>query len=181
MKRLKKEFVISFTGLKLGAHQFSYQIGKTFFETFHYEDFLDANLQVTVDFLKKPTLFELTFKAKGVINVACDLTNEAFNQPIASDFSLVVNFGETFNDEDESILILPHNAYEFDISHYIYEMLVLSMPVKRLHPGLADGTLKSDIIEKLKELQPKQEISLEDDQIDPRWAQLKILRTEKKE
>lgn len=179
MKRLKKEFVISFTGLKLEAHQFKYQIGKTFFETFHYEDFLDANVQIEVDFLKKPTLFELTFKAKGVINVACDLTNEAFNQPIKADFNLIVKFGETFNDDEESILILPHNAYEFDISQYIYEMLVLSMPVKRVHPGLADGTLKSDIIEKLKELQTKQETGLEDNQIDPRWAKLKTLRTEK--
>ena len=181
MKRLIKEFIISFKSLKLGKHQFEYQIGKTFFETFLYDDFLDADIQIALDFEKKPSLLELTFKDKGTVKVLCDITNEAFSQSIKSEFNLIVNFEHEYNDDNESILILPHVAYEIDISQYVYEMLVLAMPVKRVHPGIADGTLKSDILEKLKELQPKQEISLDDNQIDPRWAKLKILRTEKKE
>jgi len=180
MKRLKKEYVISFTGLKIGKHQFEYQIDKTFFEAYHYDDFLVADVVITLDFEKLGNLFELSFKAKGTIGVACDLTNEPFNQPIETTLNLVVKFGDEYNNDNEAILILPHNAFEIDIKQYIFEMLVLAMPAKRIHPGIALGTLKSGILEKLKELQPKQNLSLEDE-IDPRWSKLKNLRTEKKE
>lgn len=182
MKRLKKDFVIAFAGLKVGKHRFKYQVDKTFFEAFKYEDFLNADVQVVLDFAKTERLFELSFKANGTISVACDLTNEVYDESIDSELDLVVNFGDTFNDENEAILIIPHNSYELDISQYIYEMLVLAVPVKRIHPGIADGTLKSDMLEKLEELTPKVKIgNKEEEEIDPRWAKLQTLRTEKKE
>jgi uncharacterized metal-binding protein YceD (DUF177 family) len=180
MKRLENEFMIPFVGLKLGKHQFEYKINKTFFEAFNYDDFIDADVTITLDFEKASTLFDLNFTAKGYFNLACDLTNEPYNQPIEAQLNLVVKFGPEFNNENESILILPYQAYEIDISQYIYEMLVLAIPAKRVHPGIADGTLKSDILDKLKELQPKQ-ISLDEEQVDPRWSKLQTLRTKKQE
>ncbi|NQW35515.1 MAG: DUF177 domain-containing protein [Flavobacteriales bacterium] len=181
MKRLKKEYVIPFTGLKLGKHQFEYQIDNKFFEAYNYNDFLNADVKITLDFEKNGNMFDLSFKAKGAFNVACDVTNEPFDLPVDSSLNLVVKFGEEFNNDNETVLIMPHNACEIDIKQYIFEMLVLAMPAKRMHPGIAAGTLKSDIFEKLKELQPKQNLSLEEDMIDPRWSKLKTLRTEKKE
>ena len=52
-------------------------------------------------------------------------------------------------------------------------MIVLSLPTKKIHPGVIDGTLKTDIIDKLKELQPKKEQN--NNSIDPRWDKLKGL------
>ena len=63
---------------------------------------------------------------------------------------------------------------------YIYELIVLAVPVKRVHPGIEDGTLKSDILSKLEELSPEHgndEKGSED--IDPRWDNLKKLLTDK--
>jgi len=180
MKRLKHEFNISFIALKQGKHLFEYKIGKTFFEAFNYNDFLDADVLVTLYFEKTATLFDLSFVATGNIRVTCDLTNEPFNQPINAKLNLIVKFGEVYNDDNDAVLILPHQASQLDVAQYIYEMLVLAMPAKHIHPGVADGTLKSEILDKLKELQPKQDLSLKDN-IDPRWAKLKTLRTVKKE
>ncbi|NDK18980.1 MAG: DUF177 domain-containing protein, partial [Zetaproteobacteria bacterium] len=98
---------------------------------------------------------------------------------IEAELKLIVKFGNDYNDDNDAVLILPHQASQLDVSQYIYEMLVLAMPAKHVHPGIADGTLKSDILEKLKELQPKHKTSLEPEEIDPRWAKLKSLRTEK--
>ena len=179
MKGLKNEYVISFEGLKLGKHQFGYHIDNKFFEVFNYDDFLNAAINVVLDFEKASTLFDLTFVAKGFFEVACDLTNEPFNQAIEAELKLIVKFGNDYNNDNDAVLILPHQASQLDVSQYIYEMLVLAMPAKHVHPGIADGTLKSDILEKLKELQPKHKISLEPEEIDPRWAKLKSLRTEK--
>jgi len=181
MKRLKRDFIIPFTGLNIGKYKFEYQIGKSFFETFKYDDFLNADIQVVLDFEKTERLFELSFKAKGVVTVTCDLSNEIYNQEIESDLDLLVKFGEVFNNDNEAILIIPHNAFELDVSQYIYEMLVLAVPVKRIHPGIADGSLKSEILEKLKELAPSKASENKEEAIDPRWAKLQSLRTEKKE
>jgi len=52
-------------------------------------------------------------------------------------------------------------------------MIVLSVPQKKVHPGIEDGTLKSEILEKLKNLEPQQKSPSND--IDPRWDKLKEL------
>jgi uncharacterized metal-binding protein YceD (DUF177 family) len=178
MKQLK-EFTIKFVGLKLGEHCFEYQIDKKFFEHFEYDEFNDANIDARVNLNKKTTLLEFSFEIFGTVNVNCDLTNEPFNQEIQNQFNLVVNFGEEYNDENDEILIIPHGEYEINISQYLYELIVLSVPSKRVHPGVKDGTLESDILKKLEELSPKGKEDNELEEIDPRWNILKKLLTDK--
>ena len=179
MKPLK-EYNIQFVGLKLGKHHFDYQIDEKFFEHFEYDDFNDVNVKVDLLFEKKSTLLELHFKAYGVMNINCDTSNEPYDQTIEGEFNLVVNFGEEYNDENEEILIIPHGEYEINVAQYIYELIILSIPIKRIHPGIVDGTLQSDILKKLEELSPKgSEEKEQTEEIDPRWNTLKKLLTDK--
>jgi len=170
-------FIISFRGLKEGKHQFEYKIDNTFFEVYQYEDILGANIQVHLEFIKKSTLLELDFAINGKVKVACDISNEIYEQPIEGNLDLKVKFGNKYNDENENILIIPHEAYEIEVSQFIYEIIVLALPTKRIHPGVLDGTLKSDILDKLEELQGKEK---QNNTIDPRWEKLKGLLTDKK-
>jgi uncharacterized metal-binding protein YceD (DUF177 family) len=179
MKPLK-EYTIQFVGLKVGKHNFEYQISNKFFEYFEYDEFNDVTIKAELLFEKKTTLLELHFQVLGNVNVNCDTTNEPYNQNLEGTFDLVVNFGEQYNDENEDILIIPHGEYEINVAQYIYELIILSMPTKRVHPGIADGTLQSDILKKLEELSPKgleEKENTED--IDPRWNTLKKLLTDK--
>ena len=179
MKPLK-DFTIPFVGLKLAKHHFDYKIEQAFFEYFEYEEFNNVNVDVNLEFEKKTTLLELNFKISGFVNINCDLTNEPYNQPITNEFDLVVKFGDEYNDEYEDILIVPHGTYEINIQQYIYELIILAVPLKRVHPGVKDGTLNSDILKKLEELSPKlKEKKEKEDDIDPRWNTLKKLLTDK--
>ena len=173
----RKEFFIPFSGLKLGKHEFEYKIDNTFFESFGYQEFNGVNIKVLAILNKMNNMMELELDSKGNVNVDCDVTGEAFEQPITSELNLVIKFGETYDDENDEILILPHGEHQFNIAQYIYEMLVLAVPQKRVHPGVLDGSLKSEILDKLEELQPK-EIK-ESENIDPRWDDLKKLLTDK--
>ena len=179
MKQLN-EYLIPFIGLKLGKHQFEYQVDNTFFANFDYNEFESSNIKINVVLEKKSTLMELTFKHKGTINVSCDLTNEMFDLPIKGKINLIVNFGEEFNNDNEELLIVPHGEHQIDISQYIYEMVVLSVPLKRVHPGIKDGSLKTPVLDKLKELSgnEKKEI-IQEENTDPRWDKLKKLLTDK--
>jgi uncharacterized metal-binding protein YceD (DUF177 family) len=177
MKQLN-EFLIPFVGLKLGKHQFEYNINNTFFDAFDYNEFESSDIKVSLTFEKKSTFMELNFKQKGTIYVPCDVTNEMFDMPIKSKIKLVVQFGEEFNNDNDELLILPHGEFQVDVSQYIYEMIVLSIPLRRVHPGIKDGTLQSEALTKLKELKVKK-IKTTTEDIDPRWDKLKQLLTDK--
>ena len=57
---------------------------------------------------------------------------------------------------------------------------MLSVPHKRVHPGVIDGSLNSEILNKLEELSPKNlEEKADNEEIDPRWNTLKKLLTDK--
>jgi uncharacterized metal-binding protein YceD (DUF177 family) len=181
MKELK-EFIIPFVGLKLGKHRFDFKISESFFEYFEYEDFNSVTINLDVLLIKKNTMLEFSLAFEGYVNVNCDITNEPYNQDVSGSFEFIVKFGDEFNDENEELIIIPHGSYEFNIQQYVYESIVLAVPTKRVHPGIEDGTLKSDILNKLEELRPtiedKNSIN-EDKTTDPRWDELKKLLTDK--
>ena len=175
---MSREFVIPFAGLKLGNHHFSFKVSNTFFSSFGFEDFNEAAIEVSADLEKTSTVLELMLTGTGHVNVNCDLSREPFDLPLSSELELVIKFGEEFNDESEEILILPYGEHEVDISQYIYEMIVLAVPQKRIHPGVTDGSLKSEVLDKLREMEPKQNRKTNESN-DPRWDALKKLLTDK--
>lgn len=173
--KVTNEFLIPFLGLKLGKHQFEYQISKAFFDHFEYDEFDSSNIKVNLVLDKQSTMLELNFKHSGTINVPCDVTNELFDLPIKGKLRLIVRFGEKFNDENEELLILPFGEHQIDVSQYIYEMIVLSIPLKRVSPEAKD----KKALEKLNSIEVKDEQEVKEEEIDPRWAALKKLLTDK--
>lgn len=174
----QKEFNIPFSGLKQGKHDFNYKIDNTFFESFGYDEFNEVDVDLSVVLSKTSTMLELDFEATGNVNIDCDITSEPYDQPIDGDLHLVVKFGDAYNDDDDEILILPHGEHQINVAQYIYEMIILAVPQKRVHPGIADGTLKSEALDRLQELQPKDKKN-NNDESDPRWDELKKLLTDK--
>lgn len=196
----EKDFLIPFTGLKLGEHQFEYHIENDFFNMFNYDEFNSTNLNVEIVLLKKATMLELDMSHKGTINVPCDVTNEDFDLPIEGNFKLLVKFGEEFNNDNEELLILPNGEFQFNVMQYIYEMIVLSVPYKRVHPDIAsDYEVEDDELDGLDfldddDLEMINDNDLNDDdfdnnqteensdnnkETDPRWDKLKQLLTDK--
>lgn len=174
----KKEFSVPFSGLKQGKHEFKYVVNNEFFESFGYTEFNDANVNLQVLLNKMSTMLEFELQAEGTINIDCDLTSEPYDQEINSELELVVKFGEKFNDDDDEILIIPHGEHQVNIAQYVYEMLVLAVPQKRIHPGVEDGTLDSEVLKRLEDLQPKEKKENKEE-TDPRWDALKKLITDK--
>ena len=168
-----KEFSIPFSVLKQGRHKFEYTIENTFLKSFGYDEFNEVKVNIEVILNVMSTVMELEIVSRGVVNIDCDLTSEPYNQNVDSSMELVVKFGDEYNDEDDDgILIIPHRKNQINVAQYIYEMLVFAVPIKRVHPGVLDGTLESDAIKKLEELRPK-EIKEDKEESDPRWDALK--------
>ncbi|MGV9002641.1 YceD family protein [Flavobacterium sp.] len=175
------EYLIPFVGLKIGKHQFEYNIRKKFFDGFSFDEFENCDIKAIVMLDKKATMLEIHFSHEGTVNVPCDLTGELFDLPSTGKLKLIVQFGDEFNNDNDELLIIPNGEHQIDLSQYIYEMIVLSIPQKRIHPGVEDGTLQSETLEKLKKLQVNEvkEEENKEENIDPRWDKLKKLLTDK--
>jgi len=177
VKKVFKDYTIPFVGLKIGKHQFEYEIDNSFFELFDFQEFNAADVKVDLLLSKKANMLELDFEVQGKVNLDCDLTLEPYDQEIENELRIVVKFGDDYEEVNEELLILPHGEFEVEIQQYIYEAIVLALPAKRIHPGVEDGTLDSEMLNKLQELKPQtsdqREETKDEDEIDPRWEKLK--------
>lgn len=186
----KKDFNIVFSGLPLGAHAFEYEIDNSFLETlFDYHELSGLRAKVDVELIKQNTMLEFQFSLKGEIDAVCDLSNRPFIQPIENAFTLVVKFGDAYNNDDDEILILPHGEYEINIAQYLYELIVLAIPTRFFHPDVESGELDEETQALLDKYMPyvdaeddyiqddedDEQDDDDDDDVDPRWSKLKDL------
>ena len=165
-------YLIKFSGLKEGTHLFNYELGNKFFKNFDYYDFADANIKTILELEKKQTLLNLKFKFYGNVEVQCDLSMEMFSLELETGYNVVVKFKDDTISSDDKIIFLPTGSNSIDVSHIIYESIILAIPQKKVHPGIENGSLKSEIIQKLEELKPKKNFK---EKTDPRWDKLKDL------
>ena len=179
MKNLK-EFQIPYVGLRIGLHQFEYQIDGQFFK--HFEEALisDCKVNVKVEFEKKETLFILNFFIDGTVGVACDTCLEPFDKEIFGDFQCLIKFSEELakgNNDDDEIIYITRDAPFIDISHLIYEYIILCLPMQLLgckEPG-TDPRCNKEVIKRLK----KTDEHKEKEELDPRWSDLNKLKFDK--
>ena len=170
-----KDFNIVFSGLKLGTHNFKYQLDQKFFDLFDFAEMEDPNLNIDLVFLKKNNMLELDFALSGSFTAYCDVTGEPFNLPLSDTFHLVVKFGEEYNNTNEEVLILSFGTYEVNIAQYLYELAVLSIPAKRVHPDVESGKLDREILDKYRVDKEPEEGDEKENETDPRWDKLKDL------
>lgn len=181
---MKRDLTIRFSGLKEGLHNFHFEIGNEFFEQLDYSDIKGADLQVDVQFEKRTTMLIVNFDIKGKVMVMCDKCTDDFMLGIGSNEELIYKFGEGISD-DEKIAFIPENEIEIDLTQPIYELTAIAIPSKRVHPEgkcnqemleAMDGYLMVEADEATKTSETSDEEPIDDDSIDPRWAELKKLK-----
>jgi len=182
MKELKS-YDIKFSGLKNGKHQYQFHLNQNFFNQFDFKEFNDSNLDILVDFNKSDNLLEFDIQSKGTVNIPCDISGENYDQEIDGHLHFLVKFGEAFNDDREDLIIIPYNAFAYNIAQQIYESVVLNVPSKRIHPDILSGKKQTENTKYIINYQNEDnsENKSEQEEIDPRWAALKKILTDKKQ
>ena len=167
------QFFLKFIGLKDGSHKFEYDLDNSFFASHDYSDFNSCDIKVKIELVKKTTVLELHMIGSGLANINCTLSNEPFDFEVNSKMKLLLKFGDKYDDSNDELIILPHGSHTVELDQFLYEMIVLSMPIRNVHPGIDDGSLKSDILNRLKDFDINKEKS---SNFDPRWDKLKKLK-----
>lgn len=140
-----REFEIAWQGLKLGVSNFEYDINDTFFEEKDAErDFRDLDAQITLKFDKKNNFFLCRFDIDGSVTVPCDRCGDEFKLRLWDEFDLLIKLAGTEEaeeiDEDADVVFIPRSETVIDIRDWVYEFLMLSIPLHRVHPEKADGS-----------------------------------------
>ena len=165
------EYLIPYVNLKEGEHVFNYNIGDSFFENYDNTDVKSADLKVKVLFNKKSTHIEMSFEIKGSIDLNCDRCLELFNHELNIKQAVYVKFGEE-ESEDENLYILPLKQNEVDLSEFIDELIVVNLPMRRIHleDEMGEPTCSNKMLDYI------QNINNEGLVIDPRWNELNKLK-----
>lgn len=168
MEKLK-DFDIAYDSLSGGEHEFQFEIGTAFFEFFDHDDFNEINVNGKLFLLKENTHLKLDFAASGIIEVDCDRCGSLLNMGIDCKQELIVKFsGKTVDARSDEIIYLSPSDTELNVASYFYEMIVLSIPLKKIHE---EDDCNQDALDRLNTWSEKEE-----DEIDPRWEALKKLK-----
>ena len=152
-----KEFIISFSGLTIGHHDFDFDVSDKFFACFEDSEITTGQVKVLIHMEKQERMLVFTFTINGEVEVMCDRCSGLFNQRIDGEEVLIFKFGDEYFEESEDVVVIPRNEHHVDVSSYIYEFINLLVPYHRVHPDDEEGKSGCDpvVLKKLEELSPK--------------------------
>ena len=173
------EYDIPFTGLKDEVHQFTFKIGKAFFELLEYSEISDADLNVIVALDKRENMMLAEFKIEGKVVTTCDRCTDVLTLDINCSEELIYKFGDAELD-DEKIIVVHSNDISINVQHPIYEFSILQLPSKKTHEeGKCNQEMMAALDQYLIVETENDDLGSEEDEeddTDPRWNELRNLK-----
>jgi uncharacterized metal-binding protein YceD (DUF177 family) len=168
----ENEYIIQFSGLKEGTHEYSYSVDDHFFSIIENSMYENGNIKVILSLNKTMNMLIFNFNISGTVSSICDKCLETLDVPLSCDEKIYIKFGEEYDEPAEDIIILPFGEHEIDISKIIYDVIVTSLPIRHIHSN--DKKCNPEMIKKLKEYSVHEHSGYEhEDETDPRWNELK--------
>jgi len=151
-------FEIAWQGLKLGEHELIFDLDDKFLMWKYPEtEYKQLNVQIKVTFDKQVNFFMFHFNIAGSLIVPCDRCGEEFELSLWDEFDLLVKLNDV-EDEDQieeeaDVVFISRSETVLDISDWLYEFLMLSIPLQKIHPQDAKGndTCNPDVLAFLKQ------------------------------
>ena len=169
----ENEFLIPVSGLALGVHEFTFDINDDFFADMDYSEVKQGKVRVELEVLREELMMTLSFHVKGQVRVPCDRCADEFDIPIQSEQVFYIKLGAEEVEESDDVAVVPAEEHAYDVRSLIYEYIILSIPMHRVHP---EGECNPQVLALLShDEEPSEEKEVE---TDPRWAALKDVKIE---
>lgn len=123
--------------LSLGVTSYSYELDDSYFKLINDEesDVKRGKLTAEVQVTRSATAFEILFKITGAVQVPCDRCLDDVSMQVDTNNKLIVKFGAEYSEESDEIVIIPEEEGEINIAWFLYEFIMLSLPMKHVHPA----------------------------------------------
>ncbi len=130
MKRLV-EFTLPIKGLKIGVHEYDFHIGRSFFSEFEASPVADGDVDVHVTLDRRSDMLVFDFDIEGTVKTECDRCLAEIDLPIEGSEQLIFKFSEQASEPDDDLVFIHPETSELNLSNYVYEFVVLSIPMVR--------------------------------------------------
>jgi uncharacterized protein len=175
-----KNYNIEIYKLANGKHNYSFEVDDAFFALFEGSLIERGEGVITAELEKTDSFIKLEFDIEGIYELICDRSLENYFHPYNTKESVIFKFGDEEKELDDDVFVILKNTQRLNVAQLIYELISITIPMKKLHPKFADEPEGEDILliytsldeEPVKEEEP-------DKDIDPRWLKLKNLRNKK--
>lgn len=182
---MKQRFTIAYKGLGTGAHGFEWKVGGDFFATRPEGGIKSGDAEVETVLEKGAAgSMRLDVAITGNVVVPCDRCLEDCTLPVDYRGRLAVKLsGEDHPFEGDILWVDPADGL-LDLEQYIYESIVLSLPLRRVHPEDVHGTplCNPAMLERFRIVSEEEfdrlasEVERSSRDEDPRWDKLKEVK-----
>ncbi|HLF65256.1 MAG TPA: DUF177 domain-containing protein [Saprospiraceae bacterium] len=126
-------YVIPVSSLRSGRNELDFKVDWRFFRYFEVSPVQQGSFDITVFFDKYTDHWHLYFDVRGQMDTECDRCLAPISLPVSGNYELFVKFDVEKKDVERSaeIIYVSRETRQLDIAQFIYEFIVLSIPVKR--------------------------------------------------
>ncbi|MCQ2283944.1 MAG: DUF177 domain-containing protein [Bacteroidales bacterium] len=177
-KEIRDQFKLRLSGVEDGNYCFSVSCDKAFFELAELKDLQDGCLKLQIEMAKTEKLVDLKFQFSGEVIAPCDRCLLPVTIPMDFEDRLLVKLvpevEEGENEDDDDIWVVEENTYELDVFHFVYESIMLALPLRVVHEDDEEGNPTCDpkVMETLNSLSAE----ANEKETDPRWDALKNIK-----
>lgn len=167
------KYNVDLKGMKASSLDMEFDLDNAFFADIDGEEFQKGTVKAKVTVKKGRDIFDFSFALTGTVVVPCDRCLDDLEIEVDTVNTLRVKLGDSYADEGD-IVIIPEQEGDLNIAWYLYEFIVLALPMKRVH---APGKCNHEMTGRLKK-HSAEAVGDEDEemQVDPRWAGLKDIQ-----
>lgn len=173
-----KIYRIPFVGLKIGIHNFEFEITDTFFDSIEYSIIHKGKVDVNLSLEKKETMLIGNYNISGSVEIDCNRCNDPVNADIDGTYQLIYKF-DNVSSNDESLITIFPEEHEIDVKESILELITVSVPKRVVH---SEGKCNKDTLAILDQYMMVEEIENDNEEVDTgeddRWAELNKLKQE---
>ncbi len=141
---LGKRYSVAYKGLKNSSYDFRFEVDGDLFAAYESKEIKDGRCTVGV-VMRKESDTQLSFDVaiEGYVVCECDRCLEDCRVPIDYAGRLTVRVSDEAGEYDGEVMWVSPSEEEIDLTQYIYESIVLSLPYRRVHP---EGECNPDML-----------------------------------
>ncbi len=129
-------YKIDLKNLPEGVNSYSFFFFLTFFDAIDHEEVRKGKVEVVLTVQKKSKSYEFLFHLSGIVQIPCDRCLDEMDQEIETTNRLIVKLGKEYSEESDEIITIPADEEAINIAWFLYEFIVLNIPIKHVHmPG----------------------------------------------
>jgi uncharacterized metal-binding protein YceD (DUF177 family) len=155
----KRAYEVAFVGLKPGVHEFNYELDDKFFAEKGARDLTNAKAHVKMSLEKNTGFMLLKFEVGGSTDVTCDRCGNPLTIDLWDEFKMLVKLVDNptemnEQEEDPDVFYISRNESHLNVSDWIYEFVLLSIPMQKMCSNEEEGPqCNQEVLNKLKEME----------------------------